>query len=45
MYIGTHIQDSEKYLEFFEIYKDCFMPPEFFNDNPYDYNDSEILRV
>ena len=45
MYIGTHIQDSEQFLEFFEVYKDCFMPAEFFNDSLYDYNDSEILRV
>ena len=45
MFISTHIENSEKFLEFFEVYKDCFMPPEFFNDSPYDYNDSEILRV
>ena len=45
MFISTHIENSEKFLEFFEVYKDCFMPPEFFNDNPYDYNEKEIIRV
>ena len=45
MYIGTHIENSEKFVEFFEVYKDCFMPPEFFNDNSYDYNEKEIIRV
>ena len=39
MYIGSHIEDSEKFIKFFEIYKDCFMPKEFFNDCQYDYNE------
>ena len=45
MYIATHIEDSERFLEFFKVFKDCFMPPEFYNEGPYDYNDTEILRV
>ena len=45
LYIATHIEDSERFLEFFEVFKDCFMPPEFYNEGPYDYNDTEILRV
>ena len=45
MYIATHIEDSERFLEFFEIYKDCFMPLEFYLDGPYDYNETEIQRV
>jgi hypothetical protein len=45
MYIATHIQDSERFLSFFQVFKDCFMPPEFYNQGPYDYKDHEILRV
>ena len=45
LYIATHIEDSERFLEFFEVFKDCFMSPEFYNDGPYDYTDTEILRV
>ena len=36
---------QERFLEFFEVFKDCFMSPEFYNDGPYDYTDTEILRV